>query len=83
MPLNIKDEKTYALARQVAEATGVSLTRAVHDALEEQLKRVALARKPESLRDELNAIALRAAARPAKTTLSLEQLLYDENGLPK
>ena len=82
MPLNIKDEKTYALARQLADETGVSLTRAVHDALEEKLKRVALAKKPANLADHLNEIALRAAARPVGTIMTIEDL-YDENGLPK
>ena len=44
MPLNIKDERAHALARELAAATGESMTEAVRVALEERLQRVAARR---------------------------------------
>ncbi len=40
MALNIKNEQTVALARQLAEATGESLTEAIRRSLEERLAKV-------------------------------------------
>ena len=40
MALNIKDGETHRLAQELAKATGETMTRAVTNALREQLKRV-------------------------------------------
>lgn len=83
MPLNIKDEKTYALARQLADQRGQSLTRVVHDALEKEVRRLALAQKPAARLEEVKAIIARVAARPAKDTRTADEVIgYDDNGLP-
>ena len=40
MSLNIKNAETYRLVRELAEATGESLTEAVGNAVRERLERV-------------------------------------------
>ena len=40
VPLNIKDAETQALARELAAATGESITKAVHIAVRERLQKV-------------------------------------------
>ena len=83
MPLNIKNEKTYALARQLAEKTGQSLTRVVHDALEKEVRRLALAQKPVTQLEEIQGIIARVAARPAQDARTADEIIgYDLNGLP-
>ena len=83
MPLSIKNEQTERLARKVAELTGESLTDAIREALAERYERLRRARNGQSLADELNAIAVRCAARPDITTLTADEILgYDEHGVP-
>ena len=84
MSLNIKDSEAHELARQVAEATGESLTRAVVVALRERLERVRH-RKQRSLADELMEIGRRCAAdiREPATSQDHDELFYDEQGLPR
>ena len=83
MPLNIKNEETYSLARQLADRTGQSLTRVVHDALEKEVRRLALTQTPKAQLEEVQAIIARISARPAKDTRSADDIIgYDENGLP-
>ncbi len=82
-PLNIKDEKTYALARQLADRKHQSLTRVVHDALAKEVHRLALAEKPEARLDEINEIIDRIANRPARDTRTADEIIgYDDHGLP-
>ena len=38
--LNIKNERVYELARQLADATGASMTSVIESALEEKLDRM-------------------------------------------
>ncbi len=40
MSLNIKDEKTHRLARELSRLTGESMTAAVNEAIRERLERV-------------------------------------------
>jgi antitoxin VapB len=82
-PLNIKDEKTYALARQLADQRGQSLTRVVHDALEKEVRRLALAQTSTARLEAINEIIERIASRPPKDTRAADEIIgYDENGLP-
>ena len=84
MPLNIKNEETHDLARQLAAQTGESLSRAVHHALEEKLQRMALAKNPGGLRARVEEIVKRAAARPILDHRTPDEIIgYDENGLPQ
>jgi antitoxin VapB len=83
MPLNIKDEEAHALARELSEATGESLTRAVKVSIEERLARVRLAGVPR-LADQLDRIALDCASLPVLDPRTPEEILgYDESGLPR
>ncbi|MCX6602347.1 MAG: type II toxin-antitoxin system VapB family antitoxin [Acidobacteria bacterium] len=83
MPISLKNDPTEALARQVAELTGETLTEAIRMALSERYERLKRGRSGRSLEDELNEIALRCAARPILSTLSDDELLgYDEMGMP-
>jgi antitoxin VapB len=83
MPISIKNEQTELLARQLAELTGESLTEAIRAAVAEKYERLRRARSGHSLADDLNEIALRAARRPAVSTLTDDEILgYDERGIP-
>lgn len=82
MSLNIKNEEAHALAVQLAQITGESLTGAVTQALRERLERL---QQPDTLADELLAIGrdcARHLKEPYRTTPHGE-LLYDDKGLPK
>lgn len=84
MSLNIKDEKAHRLARQLSRLTGQSMTVVVRQALEEQLDRVR-GKADESRVERWLAIGRDCAAHlkePYKS-MSIDELLYDENGLPK
>ncbi|MBM3596796.1 MAG: PSK operon transcription factor [Alphaproteobacteria bacterium] len=83
MALNIKSAKAEKLARELAKRTGETITDAVTMALEERRDRVARARRGKSLADELDEIAKRCAALPVLDPRSPDEILYDENGLPR
>jgi antitoxin VapB len=81
--LNIKDPQTDRLARQLAAATGETITRAVTIAVQERLARVLGRRAGRSLADELDEIARRCATLPVLDERSEEEILgYDATGLP-
>jgi antitoxin VapB len=82
MALNIKNEETHRLALQLADATGVSITEAVTQALKDQLDRLEVTRQARY--ERLIWIVNDCASRiPAGTNLHEEiDALYDENGLP-
>lgn len=83
MPLNIKDPETDRLARDLASATGESLTAAVAIALRERLERVRGRPCGHDLAAELDVIALRCAALPVLDERPEEEILgYDDHGLP-
>lgn len=83
MPLNINDAETNRLARELAAATGESLTTAVAVALGERLDRVTAPTRGRDLVAELDAIAVRCAALPLLDDRPEDEILgYDERGLP-
>ena len=85
MALNIKNEETDQLARELAELTGETVTAAVTEALRERLARTRRERRRAGLAEELLAIGADCAARlkePYKS-IDIADLLYDEMGLPK
>jgi antitoxin VapB len=82
MSLNIKDPEAHRLAREIARATGETMTRAVTEALRERLARLER-RSTRASVEELLAIAGRAAAHVKRPYLDHAELLYDEHGLPK
>jgi antitoxin VapB len=85
--LNIKNEEAERLARQLADATGESVTRAVSVAVRERLDRVQ--RRDGDAAAERGAlvrkIAADAATRWVEPYRSTDHgdLLYDESGLPR
>jgi antitoxin VapB len=88
--LNIKNEEAVALAREIAEATGVSVTEAIHTALRERRRaleqqnrfsRDALAEREQRFRGLVD--GLRGRWREDVLAVEHGDLLYDERGLPR
>ena len=84
MSLNIKNEKTHRLVRQLARLTGESMTAAVEQAVQERLERVRKGKDGE-LAERLVRIGKECAAHLREPYRSIDhgELLYDEKGLPK
>jgi antitoxin VapB len=83
MALNIKDPTADRLVRELAAATGESITTAVTVAVQERLERVRGIAPAEIRKRELLRIAKRAAARPVIDDRTDDEILgYDEHGLP-
>jgi antitoxin VapB len=83
MSLNIKNEKTHRQARELARLTGESMSAAVSEAIRQRLERVRGEKK--DLAERLLEIGKECAARlkePYKS-MDIDDLLYDEKGLPK
>ena len=85
MGLNIKNEATCALARELAELTGETMTGAITVALRERLEREMRARDAEAEFEAMLSIGERCAARlrPGPSSTEIGEFLYDEHGLPK
>ena len=85
MGLNIKNEATCALARELADLTGETMTGAITVALRERLEREMRARDAEAEIEEMLSIGERCAARlrPGPSSTEIGEFLYDEHGLPK
>jgi len=83
MSLNIKNEETHRLVRQLARLTGESMTAAVDKAVRERLERVR--RKKGGLAERLLQIGRECAPLWKEPYKSMDHgdLLYDEKGLPK
>jgi antitoxin VapB len=84
MSLNIKNEKTHRLIRQLARLTGESMTAAVDKAVQERLERVR-ERKNGGLAERLLQIGRECAPLWKEPYKSMDHgdLLYDDKGLPK
>jgi antitoxin VapB len=84
LSLNIKNEETHRLVRQLARATGESMTAAVDKAVRERLERVRSGKKG-GLAERLLKIGRECAAHMKEPYLSIDhgEMLYDEKGLPK
>jgi antitoxin VapB len=84
MSLNIKNEKTHRLARELARVTGESMTAAVEKAVQERLERVR-GNKKGNLAERLLQIGRECAPLWKEPYKSMDHgdLLYDEKGLPK
>jgi antitoxin VapB len=82
MSLNIKNENTHRMAQQLARATGESMTVAVSEAIRERLERIR-GKSKGGMAEKLMKIARETGPLWKKPYVSLEELLYDEKGLPK
>ena len=88
--LNIKDERTVDLARELAERLGQSVTQTIRQALEEKAQRGEDAQQITAAEDlqfvrELSA-RFRAEMPPEWRDRTAKQImddLYDEHGLPR
>ncbi len=82
--LNIKDPATDRLARELAAATGESITDALRVAIEERLARVRTRPRPPSEATILDDIVSRGRARTDRAHLSEDEILgYGPDGLPR
>jgi antitoxin VapB len=84
LSLNIKNEETYRLVRELSTLTGESMTAAVTEAVRERLEREYRARSG-GLAERLLAIGRDCAAHLSDSARSIDhaELLYDERGLPR
>ena len=89
MGLNIKNERTHALVRRLAEATGQSQTSAVEDAVRRRLDEVLEARSRDdevvtARRVEIDRLLadLRVDVDPDQVRHAAASL-YDDSGLPR
>ena len=85
MSLNIKNEETHRLARELAQLTGESVTAAVTEAVRQRLERVREQRGGPSRYQRLRAIARDCAAHLTREAKAIDhgELLYGEDGLPR
>lgn len=83
MALNIKNATAERLARELAEATGESLTDAVIGALQSRLGAVRRVREREPIAADVAEIQSFVRSQPERDSRTAEQILgYDEFGLP-
>lgn len=83
MALNIKDAETDRLARELAAATGESITVAARRAIEERLARVRARSARQPAAEELRALILRGRARTVLDDRTADEILgYGDHGLP-
>lgn len=84
MAINIKDAATDRLVRELAAATGESITVAARTAIEERLQRVRARAAFAADDEDLRRIISRGRARPMLDDRSAEEIVgYDESGLPR
>jgi antitoxin VapB len=84
MSLNIKNEEAHRLARQLAKLTGESMATAVTQAVRDRLERVRESPKT-GLTERILEIGRDCAAhlREPYKSMDIDELLYDEKGMPK
>jgi len=82
MALSIKTDEADRLARELAAATGETLTEAVTAALRERLDRVR-SRSRIDIAERLDRLSLEYSAMPVVDDRTPDEIIgYDENGLP-
>lgn len=83
MSLNIKNEETHRLVRQLAELTGQSQTSAVHDAVRRRLEELERTESLKARRQAMLRIARESAALiHPELSNDPNEVLYDHVGLP-
>jgi antitoxin VapB len=82
MALNIKNEEAHRMAKELAEAHGITLTEAVTSALSASLESLP-GSPPEVLLQEIAEIQRFVADLPDLDTRTADEILgYDRHGLP-
>lgn len=83
MSLNIKSREAYRLARELAEATGETLTAAVTESLRQRLAALRRRRDRARVRAAVGDIQEMVASLPDRDDRPADEILgYDEHGLP-
>ena len=84
MSLNIKNEETHQLARELAQLTGETMTGAITIALREKLDKERRERSVEARIQRLRAIRKRCRnlLKDGPSAVEHGNFLHDENGLP-
>ena len=85
MGMNIKNEETQRLVRELAELTGESQTAAITEAVRERLERLQAEKQKSDRLKRMMEIANDAASRFKEPYKSIDHgdLLYGPDGLPK
>ena len=83
MSMNIKNEATYRRARELARLAGETMTQAVDRAIGERLERIRRTRNREARAERLLNIGRECARLPVLDKRTAEEMLYNEDGLPK
>jgi antitoxin VapB len=83
MGLNIKDEETDRLAREVARLAGETITEAVKRSLAERVVKLKAQKREATLAADIMEIGRRCAALPVIDPRSADEIIgYDKDGLP-
>lgn len=83
MAINIKNPETYRLARELAAATGETLTQAITEALRERLATIRQHRQTALMVREVARIQQAVRELPDRDSRPPDDILgYDEAGLP-
>lgn len=87
MAMSVKNEETERLARELAEATGESLTTAITVSVRERLERLRRSSRDRAAAKAQRAMSLTRGSRelwhPDLVGANYDDLLYDQDGLPK
>ncbi len=85
MHLNIKNDQAHHMAQELSYLTGESLTQAVIKAIAERLERERILEqnKRRGISTQLQELADQCVALPILDNRYPDDILYDENGLPK
>ncbi len=87
MALSIKDDRTDRMVRQYARLHHTSYTAAIRRAVGEALEReghpIAVEEKLEDFRAFVRGLQVQIAAAPTLDSRPIDEMLYDEDGLPK
>jgi antitoxin VapB len=81
--LNIKDPETVRLARELAGRTGKSVTETIRAALEREVREAELAARQRRSKFEEMIAGSRSLWKPDLLARDHDDLLYDEEGLPR
>lgn len=85
MGLNIKNEETHRLIRELAAITGESMTTAVTVAVQDRLTRIQQSEPGARMADRIHEIATEMRTRLPADFLGIDptDVLYDRDGLPR
>jgi antitoxin VapB len=83
MSLNIKNEETHRRAKELARLAGETMSEAVDRAVAERLERIRRRHSRKALLEQLLEIGRECAALPVLDRRSPEDMLYDDEGLPR